>query len=335
MRSLLRSSLRILLAVVVLLIVAVFGLGWAVRQPNVGKLPFPEGLRADAAALEAHVRFLASTHPARSWRHADGLERASAYVAGVFSRTRAHCSKQEYRASTAVTENVIAHFGPATGRAIVVGAHYDVFGDLPGADDNASGVAGLLELARLLDTRELASPVELVAYSTEEPPFFGGPDMGSAVHAASLVESGVSVRVMITLEMIGYFSTSQPESAFLLDLVYPRTGDFISIVGRWSERAPVRFAKRCFRGASDLPVVSYSGPVRLGADLSDHRNYWAAGYPAFMVTDTAYLRNPNYHTTTDLPSTLDYRRMAKVVDGVLSIVVHLANDQVDTDPRNG
>ena len=326
MRPFLRSVRRISIGVATVLIAAVLGFGWAVRQPNVGRVPFPEGSRADAAVLESHVRFLASTDSPRSWRHAAGLERASEYIAGVFSGTRAACSRQRYRARATPTENAVARFGPAAGRLIVVGAHYDVFGDLPGADDNASGVAGLLELARLLDTRHLASPVELVAYSTEEPPFFGGPDMGSAVHAASLVETGVSVGAMITLEMIGYFSPSQPDNAFLLHLVYPHAGDFVSIVGRWSERDLVRAAKKCFRGASDLPVVSYSGPTAVGADLSDHRNYWAAGYPAVMVTDTAYLRNPNYHTTNDLPSTLDYRRMAMVVDGVLSTVVHLANE---------
>ncbi|OHE80401.1 MAG: hypothetical protein A3G75_02030 [Verrucomicrobia bacterium RIFCSPLOWO2_12_FULL_64_8] len=326
MQSFLRSLLRIFIAVATVLIAVVVGFGWVARQPNVGQLPFPEGSRADGGVLAAHVRFLASTEPPRSWSNAAGLERASEYIAGVFSKTHAQCSRQHYQARAAHTNNLIAHFGPATGTLIVVGAHYDVFGNLPGADDNASGVAGLLELARLLDTRHLASPVELVAYSTEEPPFFGGPDMGSAVHAASLVTAGVRVHAMITLEMIGYFSPSQPNRAFLLHLVYPHAGDFVAIVGRRSERQLVRSAKNCFRGASDLPVVSYSGPAVIGTDLSDHRNYWAVGYPAFMVTDTAYLRNPNYHTANDLPSSLDYQRMAKVVDGVLSTVVHLAND---------
>ncbi len=310
-------------AVVVGLIV---GFGIAIRQPNLGSEPFPEGPRADPARLEAHVRFLASTDPPRSWHHPNGLKRAGDYIAAAFARAGAKCSTQPYRTGLVDTENLIARFGPDDGRLLIVGAHYDVFGELPGADDNASGVAGLLELARLLDRRRLGSPVELVAFSTEEPPFFGGPDMGSAVHAASLVRSGAPVRAMICLEMIGTFTPRQPNQAWLLHLIYPRNGDFIALVGRWRDRELVRGAKRCFRGASDLQVVSYNGPVVIGADLSDHRNYWLAGFPAFMVSDTAYLRNPNYHGAGDTPEKLDYRRMACVVDGVLSTVVHLAND---------
>jgi hypothetical protein len=326
MRRLGRSLLRISLAVVGIVVGLVAVFGWVVRQPDVGSMPFPAGTRSDPAHLEAHVRFLASCEPPRNWRTPSGLEQAAGYIARAFAKTHARCSEQAYQAGTLRATNVVARFGPAAGDLVVVGAHYDVFGGLPGADDNASGVAGLLELARLLGTRDLESPVELVAYSTEEPPFFGGQDMGSAIHATSLVDAGVHVRAQVTLEMIGYFSPSQPDTALLLHLVYPQKGDFVSVVGRWSERGLVREAKKCFRGASDLPAVSYCGPTVIGADLSDHRNYWAVGYPAVMITDTAYLRNANYHTLGDLPSSLDYRRMAGVVDGVLSFVVHLAND---------
>lgn len=303
----------------------IVGFGWIVRQPNLGSEPFPAGTRAEPAALEAHVRYLASTEPPRNWQHAEGLQRAADYIADRLSKTRARCWQQPYRARTLEAKNVIADFGPPSGPLVVVGAHYDVFGPLPGADDNASGVAGLLELARLLDTRTLKTPVELVAFSTEEPPFFGGPEMGSYVHAQSLRRAGIRARAMIALEMIGYYSAEQPDAALLLHLVYPHRGDFACIVGRWSDRELVRIAKRCFRGASDLPVVSYSGPVAIGADLSDHRNYWGAGIPAIMVTDTAYLRNNAYHTAGDVSSRLDYVRMANVVDGVLATVIHLAN----------
>lgn len=326
MREVLHSVRRIAIAVGTVTLGLLLGFAWLIRQPNFGLLPFPGDGRADAALLEAHVRYLAAPEKPRNWRHPDSLERAAAYIAAAFARTRGRCSEQRFRAGTINTRNLIAAFGPATGGRIVVGAHYDVFGELPGADDNASGVAGLLELARLLDTHVLASPVELVAYSTEEPPFFGGAEMGSAVHARSLEQSGAQVRAMIAVEMIGYYTTSQPNRALLLHLVYPRRGDFVSLVGRWPDRHLVRQAKKAFRGATRVPVVSYSGPVVIGADLSDHRNYWLAGYPAFMVTDTAYLRNPNYHTDADIAASLDYRAMAGVVDGLLSAVVHLAND---------
>ena len=129
---------------------------------------------------------------------------------------------------------------------------------------------------------------------------------------------------MICLEMIGYYAPAQPDQNLLFRMLYPRNGRFIALVGRWADRSLVREAKKCFRGATQVQAVSYSGPVAVGADLSDHLNYWAHGFPAFMVTDTAFLRNPNYHAAGDTTDTLDYQRMAGVVDGVLSTVLHFA-----------
>lgn len=321
----LASALRIVVGVVGGVTLLVLAFAWTIRQPSVGSVRFPEGPHAGAAALRRHVQFLATTEFPRNPRNPTALARAAGYITDAFSHTHARVSEQPYQALRAMNKNLIARFGPVDGPVVIVGAHYDVFGNLPGADDNASGIAGLLELARLLDTRRLKTPVELVAFSTEEPPYFGGPEMGSAIHARSLKDAGVEVRAMICLEMIGYFSPEQPDRALLLHVVYPRTGDFISVVGRWSERGLVRDIKRCFGGASTVPAVSFSGPVIIGTDLSDHRNYWAAGFPSVMVTDTAYLRNPNYHSAGDVANSLDYVRMAGVVDGLLSSVVYLAN----------
>jgi Zn-dependent M28 family amino/carboxypeptidase len=217
---------------------------------------------------------------------------------------------------------VIAEFGPAGGDVLVVGAHYDAFvetGPLPGADDNASGTAGLLELARLLGTRRVDRPVILVAYANEEPPFFGSEAMGSAIHAESLAATGRRVRGMICLEMIGYFSPRQTWPNRLFALIYPSRGDFIGVAGGWSDRQLARDVKRAMLGAN-IDVVSFSGP-RATSDASDHRNYWPHGWPAVMITDTAFLRNPNYHTNRDTAETLDYAKMAAVVDGVLNAVV--------------
>ena len=300
-------------------------LAWAFRQPSRGSEPYPAAGRADASRLERHVRFLSEKGAWRSVHNAPGMSRAADYISTTFAATTATVSQQPYKAGPVETRNVIARFGLEARPRVVIGAHYDVYGDLPGADDNASGVAGLLELARLLDGMNLPTAVELVAYSSEEPPFFGGPQMGSAVHVAALNSSAVKVRAMISLEMIGCFTEQQPHQGILLTTIYPRHGRFIALVGRWADRDLVADAKKHFRGASPLEVVSYSGPTGLGADLSDQRNYWAAGIPAFMVTDTAFMRNPNYHAATDTADTLDYPRMAGVVDGVLSTVVMLAS----------
>ena len=300
------------------------GIAWALRQPSFDREDYPGTARADAARLEEHVRFLSAHGEWRSVHNAPGMARAADYIARAFSATGATVSEQPYKAGPVQTKNVIARFGLEARPRVVIGAHYDVYGDLPGADDNASGVAGLLELARMLDGLNLPTAVELIAYSSEEPPFFAGPEMGSAIHAGGLVSGKVAVKAMISLEMIGSFTDQPPHQGIVLGTIYPRHGRFIALVGRWADRDLVGDAKRCFRGASPLQVVSYSGPTGVGADLSDQRNYWAAGIPAFMVTDTAFMRNPNYHMETDTADTLDYQSMAHVVDGVFSTVVMLA-----------
>lgn len=327
MNPFLASALRILAIVAAVLAVAVGGLAWYFRQPVFTSVTLPKAARADAATLQAHVRFLTSSEHPRDVEHPEGLERAAGYILDAFRKTHAACTEQAFTAGDLPTKNIVARFGPAEGPLTVIGAHYDACGPFPGADDNASGVAGLIELARLLDGRTLAHPVELVAYSTEEPPYFGSSWMGSAIHAKALRDSGAPVRVMIGLEMIGYFTPKQPAKAGLVSYLYPRDGHFTLIAGRWPDRDVVRRAKRYFAGASDMPVVSYNGPTFVGTDLSDHRNYWAAGMSAMMVTDTADVRNPNYHRKTDTAETLDYVRLAAVVDGVLGAAVGFANEK--------
>jgi Zn-dependent M28 family amino/carboxypeptidase len=210
---------------------------------------------------------------------------------------------------------------------LVVGAHYDAFGEtgaLPGADDNASGTAGLIELARLLRSAPIRRAVMLVAFATEEPPFFGSEEMGIAIHADALAHSNIPVRGMICLEMIGYFSREQAWPNWLLALLYPNEGDFIAVVGGWSDRRLARAVKRGIRGAGGVEVVSFSGSRAL-SDASDQPNYWQKGWTAVLVTDTAFLRNPHYHTRYDTADTLDYHRMARVIDGLANAVVHLSS----------
>ena len=223
--------------------------------------------------------------------------------------------------------NVVLNLGPKEGNAIIIGAHYDTAGGLPGADDNASGVAGLLELARLLSQQSLSKPIELVAYSLEEPPYFGTHDMGSYHHAAGFKTKGGKLELMISLEAIGYFDDSDDSQKFpipVLSLIYPKTGNFIAIIGRIQEIGIVRKIKKLFRNSTDLPVYSLTVPPIIPAmTFSDHRNYWIHDYKAIMITDTAFLRNPNYHKPTDTADTLDYLRMTSVVEGVYGIIMGL------------
>ncbi len=155
--------------------------------------------------------------------------------------------------------------------------------------------------------------------------------MGSAIRAASLREQGVRVRLMVSLEMIGFFSDaprSQSFPIFPLRLFYPSEGNFIAVVGNLGQGAAVRRVKGAIRDATPLPVYSFNAPGFMpGVDLSDHLNYWKAGYPAVMLTDTAFYRNPAYHTAEDTPDTLDYEQMARVVQGVYAAVLALAREE--------
>jgi len=227
--------------------------------------------------------------------------------------------RQTYRVEDEDFHNIILAFGDGD-KTIVVGAHYDTANGLAGADDNASGVAGLIELARLLSQTKpslLPTRIELVFYPLEEPPYFRSEYMGSYIHAQSLKKAGRDVAYMLSLEMIGYFSdqaNSQHYPVPYLDAIYPSTGNFIAIVANLSNMMTVRTIKKHFRQSTDLPVYSINAPAFItGIDFSDHQNYWAMGYPAVMVTDTAFARNMAYHTPQDTADRLDYEKMAQVV----------------------
>jgi Zn-dependent M28 family amino/carboxypeptidase len=282
----------------------------------------------DPKRLEAHVRNLSETLAPRDAFHPENLDRVAAYLRQEFGRNQGRVLDQAFQVGRTTYRNVIAVFGPESKERIVVGAHYDTAGPYPGADDNASGVAGLIELAGLLSAAEWPMTVELVAYTLEEPPYFRGENMGSAVHARSLKAAGASVRAMFSLEMIGYFTDAPKSQSFPvpgLSLLYPTTGNFIAVVGKMGQGSMVRKIRKAMSAASPLPVHSISAPRFLpGVDFSDHVNYWEAGYPAVMITDTAFYRNPNYHAKSDTADTLDYRRMADVVHGIHAAVRELA-----------
>lgn len=299
------------------------------------RVPLP-----DAERLRAHVQHLSEALYPRSFDQPLKLAAAAAYIRAAFVTTGAEVRTQEVWVDGERFENVIARFGPKSGSLLVVGAHYDSHGDqrevpadphahsrethTPGADDNASGVAGLLELARLLATNPPRQAVELVAYTLEEPPNFRTEHMGSAWHAKAVRQDAQSVELMISLEMIGYFSDVEGSQTYPLPgmkLFYPSTGDFIALVSRPRDWAPTRRLKAAMAGANDLPVRSINAPPTVpGVDYSDHRSYWAVGIPAIMVTDTAFMRNLEYHRAGDTADRLDYSRMAQAVQGVLAFI---------------
>jgi Zn-dependent M28 family amino/carboxypeptidase len=284
---------------------------------------------ADSRTLKEHVEYLCDFDRARSTSHPEYLDSAALYLEEQLSNYPLEVQRQEYEMPFGRVRNLIASFGPENGPRIIVGAHYDVAGEQPGADDNASGVAGLLELARLLSEHpgRLSKRIDLVAYTLEEPPYFGTEQMGSYIHAKSLNDQKAEIELMISLEMIGCFSDEPGSQAYpigLMKLFYPTKGNFIAVVSNLrSGRAAGRFAgmmkKKC-----NIPIKRLAAPTFVtGVDFSDHRNYWHFGYKAIMITDTAFLRNKNYHEKTDTPETLDYVKMAEVVNGVYFAITQM------------
>lgn len=319
--------LRIARLVLVLLVLPVVAIGWYVTQPGLTRNR-PSKAVVDPTRLRAHVVALSEQFYPRSFNRPDNLDRCAAYIGGHFAAVGANVSTQEYVVLGRTYRNVIGYFGAEGYAKVIVGAHYDACGEKPGADDNASGVAGLLELARLIGSSGTAPAVELVAYSTEEPPFFATENMGSVHHAQQVRDSGREIRQVIVLEMIGFFSDeprSQMYPAAIFKLFFPGRGDFIGVVGRPADRREIRRVRDLMRGATELPVRSAAVPALVpGVDYSDHRSYWPHGVPAVMITDTAFFRNGEYHKQGDTADRLDYDRMGKVVVSVYEAVTTLA-----------
>ena len=279
--------------------------------------------------LYADVKTLTSIQPPRNYQNLNSLNRIADYIANEFKKLDCKVEFQNFKADGNEYKNVIASFGVQKGERIIVGAHYDVCGAQPGADDNASAVAGLLETARMLHQNKppLKYQIDFVAYSLEEPPYFATQQMGSAVHAKYIHDSKIPVRAMICYEMIGYFSDKPNSQEFpdpLLKKIYPNTGSFIVVVGKTGQEAFTEKVKRLMKANSSIDVQSINFPVSNGiAGLSDHRNYWKYDYNAVMINDTSFLRNPNYHRTSDTIDTLDFNKMAEVVKGAYHAVVNL------------
>lgn len=329
MLTLLFLAKRALLLAVLLLLLASPGL----RAQGLQAAPSPPISllmpTANPTRLHADVAFLTGIKPARQYRNLASLNKAADYIHAEFKKLGGPVTEQKFLVEGHEYRNIIASFGPPDAERLIVGAHYDVCGEQPGADDNASAVAGLLETARLLQPQaaSLKRRIDFVAYSLEEPPFFATEHMGSAVHAAALHAEKARVRAMLCYEMIGYFSDAPGSQRFpdaALAAHYPSTGNFIIVVGKQGQETLTQQVQTLMRAHSTIDVQRINLPASQAlAGLSDHRNYWHYGYEALMINDTSFLRNPNYHQASDTIDTLDFQRMAQVVNGVFGALLAL------------
>lgn len=284
-------------------------------------------ISADTNLLKSHLISITKPEQFRNYQNVVQLNNIAGYIRLILSKYADTVYEQPYQVNGQTYKNVICSFGTNHDQRIIVGAHYDVCGEQQGADDNGSGVAGLLELARMLKGQKLRRRIDLVAYTLEEPPYFRTEYMGSYVHAKSMADQKVDILGMVSLEMIGYFKESpktQSYPASFLCLFYGTKGNYITLVKKFGGGKFTRQFIRSYRSKAFLRTVKFAGPPKLpGIDFSDHLNYWKFGFSALMITDTSFYRNKNYHKTSDTLETLDLSKTADVINGVLKVLIAL------------
>jgi len=303
----------------VLLVVAVVGLGVITGLYFMTSMPGRsyEGalaeLSGEARALSLHLRLHVAALADRE-RNTD-LETAARYIEAAFG---AGARSQAFESGGRTVRNIELGSG-----VIVVGAHYDSVPGSPGADDNASGVAVLIELARM------NLPARFVAFANEEMPYFLTDEMGSHAFAGRARRGGERIAAMLSLEMLGFYRDAPRSQRYPppLGLIYPDRGDFVAFVGDLGARRLLRRSVELFRAHAKFPSEGVAAPSFIpGVTWSDHWSFRRHGYPAIMVTDTAFYRNPHYHLPSDTPEKLDYARMARVTLGLAALIKELAHE---------
>ncbi len=263
------------------------------------------------------LRAITNTIVPRNYKNTSALNKVASYISNEFQKVCDTTFFQEYKVGKNTYKNVIASLGTSNTTRIVIGAHYDVCGDSDGADDNASGVAGLLELIRLLAKQSLKYRIDFVAYTLEEPPFFRTNKMGSYIHAKNLFDNNIPVKGMICLESIGYFNDSPNSQSYPVEAMkykYGTKGNFITVVQENNAQDFSNTITELMKAKKDIKTISFKGSKHVeGVDFSDHLNYWKFDYDAIMITNTAFFRNKNYHQKSDKIETLDISKLNLVV----------------------
>ena len=285
-----------------------------------------------SASLRGHVFLLAGEIGERNIWLPKKLAAAAAYIEKTWQEQNFMVQRQEYDARGVKSANLIIEI-PGNSRAgeiVIVGAHYDSVLGSPGANDNGTGVASLLEISRLLSGTNNARTIRLVAFTNEEPPFFLGRDMGSRVYASRLRQQEEDIVGMLSLETMGFYSEAphSQEYPFPFSFFYPDRANFIGFVANLRSRHLMRLSLAAFRRTTRFPSEGTAAPGWItGIGWSDHWSFWREGYRAIMITDTAFFRYEHYHTRQDTPEKIDYDRLARVTNGLAEVVRELANTE--------
>jgi hypothetical protein len=325
------GSLGSALLLALILAAALFYMSHMPGKPHSGPLPplNAEEVRL-ADGLRRHIGVLAGDIGERNIWRGGSLEATADYIEKSLQALGYRVDSQPFTAQGKAVRNleVVLEGNAKAEESVVIGAHYDTVSGSPGANDNGSGIAALIEMARLLRDRPLARSVRLVAFVNEEAPFFYTWDMGSHRYARRAHKQGDSITAMLSLETIGYYANARGSQRFpnpVYSWLYPDTGNFIGFVGNLRSRKLVRQCLRSFRTHSAFPAEGVAAPGNMaGIHWSDHWSFWQEGYPAVMVTDTAPFRYPHYHAGTDTPDKINYEHQARVVAGLVRVAADLA-----------
>jgi Zn-dependent M28 family amino/carboxypeptidase len=313
----------------------------ASARPRAGEVPLTPLCEAEAEiqrGLERHVRALAARIGERNLRRAGSLDAAALYLREVLHDLGLAVDAQQFEVERTPVVNLESALpgGALHDEIVVVGAHYDSVVGSPGANDNGSGDAAILELARLLARERFPRTLRFVLFVNEEPPYYLGDAMGSRRYAKRCRTRGERVVAMLCLETIGFYTDAPGSQSypFPFGLVYPSTGNFIGFVSNLASWSLLTRCVRSFRRHMAFPSQWLAAPGwTVGVGWSDHSSFWEQGYPAVMVTDTALFRYEPYHTSEDTPEKIRYDRMARVVAGLARVVIDLASDGAAGAPR--
>jgi hypothetical protein len=321
--------------VLIIVVVAVVVAWWTmIRMPGRSYNDTPPSVSVEQSKLRdelaADVQMLAGEIGERNVPHYPQLRAAADFIEQSLSAARLPVRRDSYEVAGKRCDNIEAELRGSTSDIVLIGAHYDSVFGAPGANDNGSGVAAMLALARRFAGKPAYRTIRFVAFANEEPPYFLTPQMGSLVYAGRCKQRGDRIVAMLSLETIGYFSNAPGSQRYPLPglgLFYPTRGNFIGFVGNVSSRRLVRRVIGDFRKHADIPCEGAALPAGVpGVGWSDHWSFWQNGYAAVMVTDTAPFRYPHYHSSADTPDKLDYESMSRVVAGLQNVVARLTQE---------
>ncbi len=295
-------------------------------------LPLTQSQKESSQRLQDYVWRLAGEIGERHNGESEAYNKAADLIADAFRQSKLVPYEEEFGDKSQYRNIIAEHYGTTLpDEVIIVGAHYDTVWMSPGADDNASGIAVMLELARQLKSKQLARTIRFIAFANEEYPHYFTDNMGSLFHAKRASERADDIKTMISLEMLGYYSDESNSQSYPspFSWFYPDTANFVAFVSDFNSRKLLRQSIELFRETRQFPSEGLTAPIALVPDVrrSDQAAFWRYNYPAFMVTDTAAYRNYAYHNISDVPNSLNYDHMARITIGLIRVIESLASEK--------